>query len=398
MPFFASVNKSLAKFYDGRRDLFKKLEVKSRSLKNPVWIHAASLGEYEQAVPIIDYLNKKQQDVVVSFFSPSGFDIKKDDKKLAAVTYLPIDTSQNMKEFVEILNPKLALIIKYEVWPNMLQALQNKNIPKILVSATFSKHQLYFKWYGSLFLKALQKFDAVFVQNEDSFRLAQELQLKGIHISGDTRYDRVFNQLEQDNFIKGVSEFIGDQPCLICGSTWPEDENFIINYINQTHQQLKVIIAPHKVNTAHIEAIENSLKVDYIKWSDGIHTTNLNQAQVVIIDCIGLLTKLYSYANIAYVGGAVGTTGLHNILEPSTFGVPVLFGENHQKFPEAKALLNAGGALEVKHQTDFNSNLDDLISNREKRLEIGEKSAQFVKKQTGATTLICNYIEEQLKQ
>jgi len=280
----------------------------------------------------------------------------------------------------------------------MLQALQNKNIPKVLISATFSKHQLYFKWYGSLFLKALRQFDAVFVQNEDSFRLAQKLQLNNIHISGDTRYDRVFNQLQQDNSIEGISEFIGDQLCLVCGSTWPEDENFIINYINQTHQQLKVIIAPHKVNTEHIEAIENSLKVDYIKWSDGIHTTNLNQAKVVIIDCIGLLTKLYSYANIAYVGGAVGTTGLHNILEPSTFGVPVLFGENHQKFPEAKALLNAGGAFEIKHQTDFNNNLDDLISNREKRLEIGEKSAQFVKKQTGATTLICNYIEEQLKQ
>ncbi|MGO3236898.1 MAG: 3-deoxy-D-manno-octulosonic acid transferase [Psychroflexus halocasei] len=392
LPLLAKANKSIAKFYQGRKNLFQKLEKDTRHLNNPIWIHAASLGEYEQAVPLIEVFKSKGYEVVVSFFSPSGYDIKKNDNLIDVATYLPLDTKSDMQKFVKIINPKMALFIKYDVWPNLMKILKQKDIPTYLISANFRENQIYFKWYGNFFLKALQSFDIVFVQNKESEKLAQELHLKSIEISGDTRYDRVIKQLTYNNHIDRIDEFINNKLCTVCGSTWPEDEEVLSKVINKSKEQEKFIIAPHKVDANHIKDIEQLLQKKSICWSEIEPETNLNTFQILIIDCIGLLTKLYSYADIAYVGGAIGQTGLHNILEPACFGKPVIFGHHHDKFPEAQELINAKASFDIKNHEDLKTIYQRLKNSDQLRQGIGKNAKAFIEKNAGATDLIMRQI------
>lgn len=388
----ARFNKSIAKFYQGRKNLFPSLKEKTKNLDHPIWIHAASLGEYEQAVPLIKVFKEKGYTVVVSFFSPSGYDIKHNDQLIDAATYLPLDTKQDMQEFVEIIEPQMALFIKYDIWPNLMKILSEKKIPSYLISANFRENQIYFKWYGGFFLKALKRFKKVYVQNGHSYKLAQKLKLQSIAISGDTRYDRVMEQLNYDNRIEGISTFINDQLCMICGSTWPEDENILAELINQSSDREKFIIAPHKVDVEHINEIENLLETKTLRWSEVQANTDLKSYQALIIDCIGLLTKLYSYADVSYVGGAMGQTGLHNILEPACFGKPVIFGHQHHKFPEAKQLIAAKAGFDIKDAKQLQTRYQTLISSEEKRLETGQNAKNFVYQNAGATSLIMKEI------
>lgn len=397
LPVLAVFNKSLAKFYKGRQNLFEHLEQNTSHLSSPIWIHAASLGEYEQAVPIIEYLKRQQHEVVVSFFSPSGYDIKHDDKRLDATTYLPIDTPTDMNRFMQILKPKMAIIIKYEVWPHMMKAIREFKIPSILVSAQFSRNQIYFKSYGGLFLKALNSFDHCFVQTEASLNMAKKLGLRSVIISGDTRFDRVYQQLSYDNRISELDAFVDEQACLVFGSTWPEDEKLLIDYINKSSQNTKIIIAPHKVDQPHIEAIVDAITVSKTTWTNLKKSKDKKRSQVLVVDCIGLLTKIYSYAEVAYVGGAMGKTGLHNILEPATFGVPVLFGCNHQKFPEAEALINANAAFDVANANDLKHKLDQLLEDPKLRKKMGHNASQYIVEHKGATHQVCQYISRKLK-
>ncbi|HET8884820.1 MAG TPA: glycosyltransferase N-terminal domain-containing protein [Salinimicrobium sp.] len=383
-------------FVDGRKEVFSTLEKKTKPNDKFLWFHAASLGEYEQSVPVIEALKQDFSDykILVTFFSPSGYENKKNSKLADVITYLPLDTKANAEKFVEIVNPKMVFFIKYEVWPNYLAALENKKIPTVLFSANFRKDQVYFKNYGGLMRKSLQKFDHIFVQEKSSADLLQNIGIKNVSVSGDTRFDRVNAQLEANNKIDFISEFKNGQLCIVVGSSWPEDEDLLVDYINDTSEAIKWIIAPHIFK--NVKNLANRINKKTLLFSE-MKNQDLKSANVFIVDTIGYLTRIYSYADIAYVGGAAGKTGLHNILEPAAFGIPIVIGENHQKFPEAEKLKNHGGLFVVSNGKELKDLLDKLISDTDFRNETGEKSAEFVQQNMGATKMIRDYAKLRLK-
>ncbi len=395
LPVIALFSSKLRLFVSGRKNTFTSLR---KELKNKpvIWVHAASLGEYEQAVPILNRFRKdySQYQILVSFFSPSGYEIKKNTAIADAVCYLPLDTKKNAKQFIKTVQPKLAIFIKYEVWPNYLAQLQKQEIPSLLVSGLFRKDQHFFKSYGKFMRKVLERFTYIFVQDKNSLNLLKNYDFRKVAISGDTRFDRVSAQLIIDNKLAFAEEFVAEKPCLVCGSTWPEDETYLSNFINNTKQEAKYIIAPHQIDVSKIKTFQKALKKPSILYSE-IEGQNLNNFSVLIIDTIGLLSKLYNYADVAYVGGAMGNTGLHNILEPATFGVPIVIGKNFEKFPEAKALQTHDGLFSVKDQQEMNVILQRLLFRKEEQEKAGQNAKDFVIKKTGATTKIMDYISEQ---
>ncbi len=395
LPVIALFSRKMRLFVSGRKNIFKTLRKKLND-KPVIWVHAASLGEYEQAVPILKRFREDyaQYQILVSFFSPSGYEIKKNSAIADVVCYLPLDTKKNAKQFIKIVQPKLAIFIKYEVWPNYLAQLQKQEIPTLLVSGLFRKNQHFFKSYGKFMRKVLHRFTYIFVQDKNSLNLLKKYDFRKVAISGDTRFDRVSAQLKMDNKLAFAEEFVAEKPCLVAGSTWPEDETYLADFINNTQEETKYIIAPHQIEVSKIKAFQKSLNKPSILYTE-IDGQDLAGFSVLIVNTIGLLTKLYHYADVAYVGGAMGNTGLHNVLEPATFGVPIVIGENFQKFPEAKALQNNGGLFSVKNQTEMNSVLQRLLFRKEERQKAGENAKDFVIKRTGATTKIMQYISEQ---
>lgn len=385
-------------FVNGRKDVFEILQQKISSIDKTIWFHCASLGEFEQGVPIIEALKKLKPDhkIVVSFFSPSGFEIKKNTPLADAVVYLPMDTTSNAKNFIAAVHPSMAFFVKYEFWPNYLFELQKNNIPTLLVSGVFREKQIFFKSYGGFMRKALAAFDHFFVQDKNSETLLQSIGLKNITVSGDTRFDRVSHQIETDNTLKFVEEFKENSVCIVCGSTWPEDETVLLDYINSSPENVKFIIAPHKIEGEKIEAFTRKIIKKTVLHSN-IDDVNISEYSVLIIDCIGLLGKIYSYADIAYVGGAMGKTGLHNILEPATFGVPIIIGKNYEEFPEAIRLRDLAGLYSIKSFIECHEILQKLVTNEDFRKKTGMISGHFVTKNTGATNKIINYITNKYK-
>ena len=335
----------------GRKETFNILKSKVSSTDKTIWFHCASLGEYEQGLPVFEDIRKHYPNfkIVLSFFSPSGFEIRKNTPIADVVVYLPLDTKKNAQTFVDLVHPELVLFVKYEIWPNYLKVLKSKGIETLLISALFRKEQIHFKWHGGLMRNALSKFEHIFVQDKASKTLLESINLNNVSVSGDTRFDRVSNQLKVDNNISGIENFKGGSICVVCGSTWPEDERLLTEYINTYKRyNTKFIIAPHNIKNKQIEQLQNQLHVKSILYSEVV-IKDISKYNILIIDCIGLLSKIYSYADVAYVGGAVGKTGLHNILEPAVFGVPIVIGENHGKFPEARALKTLGGLISIKN-------------------------------------------------
>jgi 3-deoxy-D-manno-octulosonic-acid transferase len=380
-------------FINGRKDVFEILQQKISTTDKTVWFHCASLGEFEQGVPIMEEIKKLKPDhkIVVSFFSPSGFEIKKNTPLADAVVYLPMDTASNAKKFIVAINPSLALFVKYEFWPNYLLELKKKNIPTLLVSGVFRQNQIFFKSYGSFMRKALGSFNHFFLQDENSETLLKKIGFNNVTISGDTRFDRVSHQIEMDNTLKFAEDFKGNSLCIVCGSTWQEDETVLLDYINSSPENVKFIIAPHKIDTEKIETFTKSIIKKTVLHSNK-DDVNISEYSVLIIDCIGLLSKLYSYADIAYVGGAMGKTGLHNILEPATFGVPIVIGKNYNEFPEAIRLQDLAGLYSVNNASDCSEILNKLVTNANFRNKTGMICGHFVNKNTGATQKITNYI------
>ncbi len=381
-------------FVNGRKDVFEILQQKISSEDKTIWFHCASLGEFEQGVPIMEALKKIKPNhkIVISFFSPSGFEIKKNTVLADAVVYLPMDTKSNAKRFIKAIHPSLAIFVKYEFWPNYLFELQRKNISTLLVSGVFRENQIFFKTYGSFMRKALTTFEYFFVQDDNSETLLQSIGFKNITISGDTRFDRVSHQIEMDNTLKFAEEFKENSLCIVCGSTWPEDEVLLLDYINNAPENVKFIIAPHKIEATKIESLQEKIVKKTILHSEK-DEVNIAEYAVLIIDCIGLLSKIYSYADIAYVGGAAGKTGLHNILEPATFGVPIVIGENYDEFPEAIRLRDLAGLFSVKDSSECSEIFNKLVNNPNFRNKAGMISGHFVNKNTGATQKIINYIK-----
>jgi 3-deoxy-D-manno-octulosonic-acid transferase len=343
LRFIALFNKKIKLFFDGRKETFSKLSVFKKEDK-VIWFHAASLGEFEQARPIIEELKNKykQYKILVTFFSPSGYEIRKDYNLADVVCYLPLDSKSNAKKFIEQVNPTLAVFIKYEFWPNFLNQLKRKEIPTILVSGILRENQVFFKFYGGFMKKSLEAFHHFFVQNNKSKDLLESINFKNVTIAGDTRFDRVSKILEQDNSLDFINQFKDNHYTIVAGSTWQEDEELLVNYINNhSSENEKFIIAPHNIKQESIFEMQKSIKKKTVLFSAKADE-NLAVYQVFIIDTIGILTKIYAAANVAYVGGGL-KTGLHNILEPSTFGIPVVIGNKYDKFKEPVDLLKIGG-------------------------------------------------------
>lgn len=389
-----SFSKKMSLFVNGRKTVFKTLSKTIKPESKTIWFHCASLGEYEQGVPIMEKTKELFQDhqLIVTFFSPSGFEVKKKSSLADVLVYLPIDTEKNAKTFLKLVHPSLAIFIKYEFWPNFLFQLKENKIPTLLASGLFRKDQLFFKSYGGFMRKALNSFDHFFVQDKISENLLKSINLSEITISGDTRFDRVSNQLNQNNSLDFISDFKKNKLCIVCGSTWPEDEAVLLGYINKASDNIKFIIAPHEINASKIEYLRKNILKETALYST-MENDLLSEANVFIIDTVGLLTKIYSYADIAYVGGGMGATGLHNILEPATFGVPIVIGNRFDKFPEAKELKDLKGLFSISNTDECSQVLEKLILDKNLRLESGKIAKSYIEDNKGATKKIMTYIK-----
>lgn len=388
-------NEKIKKGMCGRSETFALLESKLTSTDKTLWFHCASLGEYEQGLPVFKVLRSyyPTHKIVLTFFSPSGYDIRKNSPIADVVAYLPIDTKRNAKRFLNIVNPELIVFVKYDIWPNFLNEVKRRNLRAILISASFRKNQPYFSFYGSELRKALFSFEHIFTQNESSKKLLQSINYSHVTLSGDTRFDRVSDQLLQNNSLDFIESFKDNKLCVVAGSTWPEDENLFINYINsESSKDIKFIIAPHNIKTNQITSLQEKLKIKTVLFSEK-EGKDLTKTQVFIVDTIGLLSKIYSYADIAYVGGAMGHTGLHNTLEPAVFGVPIIIGNNHSKFPEAKAMIDNLGMFAVSSQQEFNAVLNTLVTDKHKRLEAGSRNSEYIKEHKGVVGNILKYLK-----
>ena len=382
-------------FTEGRKDVFSILKQNISAEDKTIWFHSASLGEYEQALPVILQVKEifPKHKIVLSFFSPSGYEVKKNSAVADVVVYLPLDTSKNAKKFLDLVHPDWALFIKYEFWPNFLKELKKRRTKTILVSGAFREDQAFFKPYGKWMRKYLDAFQYFFLQNERSKQLLLSLGYKNAAVSGDTRFDRVSEQLQQDNQLDFIEEFKNDKICVVAGSSWPEDEALLTQYINQSSENIKFIIAPHTLKPARIAALKAQVEKKVILFSEK-EGMQLEDYQVLIVDTIGLLGRIYSYADVAYVGGAVGTTGLHNILEPATFGVPVITGENISRFPEAIDLQAQKGLFTITSYDGLKLILDRLLNEEGFRRKTGKISADYINNNTGATRMITKYLRE----
>ncbi|MCG2610766.1 3-deoxy-D-manno-octulosonic acid transferase [Flavobacterium sp. SM15] len=379
-------------FVEGRKSVFTTLSSKISPSDKTIWFHAASLGEYEQGLPVIEKIKEQlpNHKIIVTFFSPSGYEVRKNNTVADVTVYLPLDTKSNAQQFLKLAHPEMVFFIKYEYWPNYLNELKKQNIKTYLISGIFREKQSFFKWYGGFYRNALKTFDYFFVQNESSKKLLQSIGCNNIKVSGDTRFDRVVSILERNNDLDFIEQFKNNTPTVVIGSSWPKDEELLINYINQSIG-IKFIIAPHNIKSEQIANLKSQINKKTVLFSEK-ENENIAEFDVFIIDTIGILTKIYSYADIAYVGGGFGNPGVHNILEPATFGVPIIIGPNYSHFAEATALVNMEGCISIQNQSEVNQAFDLLLQNQDERFEKGHICSTFVQMNKGATHIILSHI------
>lgn len=381
-------------FVEGRKLVFDTLKSKIHSEDKVFWFHAASLGEYEQGLPVIEKIKEKfpHHKIVMTFFSPSGYEVRKNNAVANVTVYLPLDTKANAKQFLDLVRPEKVFFIKYEFWPNYLNELKLRKIPTYLISGIFREKQVFFKWYGGFYKNALKTFEFFFVQNEKSKTLLESIGFTNVKVSGDTRFDRVVAILEKDNSLDFIEQFKNNQKTIVIGSSWPKDEELLIQFINEyADENLKFIIAPHNIKEAQILNLKSQISKSTVLFSEK-EGKELKKFQVFIIDTIGILTKIYSYADIAYVGGGFGNPGVHNILEPATFGIPIVIGPNYSHFAEATALVALEGCVSINNPKDLIEILTELIYKDPIREEKGHICETFVRMNTGATSKILNQI------
>jgi 3-deoxy-D-manno-octulosonic-acid transferase len=380
-------------FVTGRKEVFPKLKAIIKPTDQTIWLHAASLGEYEQGLPVIERIKEKYptHKIIISFFSPSGYEVRKNNTLADATVYLPLDSKKNVSKFIQLVHPEIVFFIKYEFWPNYLNELKSQNIPTYLISGIFREKQAFFKWYGGFYRKALDAFTYFFVQNENSLQLLHQLGKENAIVSGDTRFDRVASILERDNTLDFIAEFKNGTTTIVAGSTWHKDEELLIDFINSNSTDTKYIIAPHNIKQDQIQQLKNNCTKKIVLYSEK-EGKELKDYDVFIIDTIGILTKIYSYADIAYVGGGFGNPGVHNILEPATFGIPIVIGPNYSHFAEAIELVQIGGCISVNKPENFQAILNELISDSLVQKSKGNLSAQFVQKNKGAVAKIMSTV------
>ncbi|HHH50065.1 MAG TPA: 3-deoxy-D-manno-octulosonic acid transferase [Saprospiraceae bacterium] len=382
----------------GRKDIFKKIKQEIDVSKKTIWIHCSSLGEFEQGRPIIEQIKKDLPDVqiLLTFFSPSGFEIRKNYQQADYIFYLPLDTKKNAQQFIQLLQPQLVVFVKYEFWYHYLNELKIKQIPIILVSAVFREQQVFFKWHGSLFRKMLSFFEVIFVQDENSKNLLTRHFQGKIIVAGDTRIDRVLAIAKKKKAFPLVNKFADGSKVLVIGSSWPPDEDILLKYINQNKDSnWKYIVAPHEIDTAHLEQIEKKLSIASIRFSQ-LNQSNYKENKVLIIDNIGMLSSLYQYGKLAYIGGGFGA-GIHNILEPMAFHLPVIFGPKYQKFEEANKQIASGGGFCIHNFNDFQKTMQ-LLNNKNAYEKSSQAVQTYLEDEQGATDQIMKLITKIIEQ
>lgn len=392
--FVALFNAKARLWVNGRKNLLNRIENELKHNHRPlIWMHAASLGEFEQGRPVLEAIKAKHPDygIVLTFFSPSGYEVRKNYELADFVFYLPLDTPKNTKRFLELLPIKLAIFIKYEYWYNYMNGLRKKSIPLVFVSAIFRPGQIFFQDYGSWFLKHLKSVEWFFVQTPFSLELLQTIGISKASLSGDTRFDRVADIASKAKENELVAQFKGNSKLLLAGSSWPEDEALIYPLLDR-FPDLKIVFAPHQIDQKHIRQIEKSLQGKAILYSLAT-PTEVKDKQVLIIDNFGILSSLYRYAEFTYIGGGFGA-GIHNTLEAATFGMPIFIGPNYQKFQEAVDLVELGAIEVIKDAGHLEKSILQLISFPDIRLEKGQQARDYVSKKTGATQHIIDLLED----
>ena len=391
----ALFNNKARQWVDGRKNLFSRIEADQLSDNQIIWIHCASLGEFEQGRPVLEMLGTTYADhkIVLTFFSPSGYEVRKDYELADYIYYLPIDTVNNARQFISYIRPKLVIFIKYEFWFNYIDELYRHKIPVIFASVIFRESQHFFKPWGAWFARQLNKVTYLFVQNKKSLELLDSIGIYHAEVSGDTRFDRVIQLPDEPVSFPIVEKFKGNSFLLIAGSTWQPDEKVLYDLLVNSKVNFKVIIAPHLIAKDHITDIKRRFKnfntVLYSKAS----TVNLEKIRVMIVDSIGKLAQLYRYADLAYVGGGFGV-GIHNLLEASTYGIPVIYGPNYKRFREALELRDNGGGFPIDNSEDCIKVFENLTSNKEAYSNSASAAKQYVHSNAGATLLIINKAKE----
>lgn len=377
----------------GRRGWRERLSSFSRGEGKVAWVHCASLGEFEQGRPVIEKIRRDHPDwkVVVTFFSPSGYEIRKDYRGADMVMYLPTDLPANVRFFLDHIKPDLALFVKYEFWYNYLSELKRRNIPTYLVSGIFRPDQYFFRWYGSFARGVFQVFNRIFLQDEQSGRLLESIGYHRYSVTGDTRFDRVSQIAAAAKDLPVIEKFRGKESLFVAGSSWDEDEEIIVRYINSNSGAMKWVIAPHEIDEAHLCRIEKRLTPESVRYSR--YVEGAKSCRVMIIDNIGMLSSVYRYASIAAVGGGFGR-GIHNILEPACWGIPVLFGPHHLKFREAVQLKERGGAVSFDNFETFTSVVEKYLSDPVALEAAGNASAIYISENKGSTGKVYKEIFE----
>lgn len=384
----APFNSKAALWIKGRVGIFKKARTQLNDMNGMrIWIHCASLGEYEQAVPLLEKLKQQypSHKIILTFFSPSGYELKKNTALADAVFYLPMDSPSNARKFMDLINPVMALFIKYEFWHFYICELYRRNIPLYIISARFRPNHIFFKWYGTFFQEMLKKARYIFVQDEISFQLCIKAGIKNCSISGDTRFDRVMEIAARPKLFPEIEKFCSGKKVFVAGSTWPEDERILIKLIHQTNDEWKFIIAPHEINEKHIRYLISEIR----KKTERYSIFSNADSHVLIIDNIGMLSSIYRFGHLAFVGGGFGS-GLHNILEPAAFGLPVIFGNCIEKNPEAKAMIQNGTGFFVRSAEELFRVFENLKSDEKQWKELINAQKKFIAQNSGAVKVIMN--------
>lgn len=383
-------------FFAQRNSIAKDIaHFKKETGQKVFWFHTASMGEFEQIKPLLEEIKKSFSNAqsVVTFFSPSGYDIFKSTSLANAVSYLPLDRSKDLKNYLNKIQPDALFLVKYEFWPNLLKKVHQRNIPIYSISSTFRKEQLFFKSCNFGMRTLLKKIDHFFVLNQASKNLLHKISINNVDIIGDTRFDRVLANAKSATKHTIIEEFLGDQMCCIAGSTWPEDHALFLSLFKEK-MPCKWIIAPHKVEKDAIIQLEHKLPIEAAKWTT-FDTKKDASKSILIIDCIGVLSTAYAHGDIAYVGGGMGTKGLHNTLEAAVFGLPVIIGKNYRRYPEANLLIENGGMTSVKSAEEFTDIYQQLITQKELRKKHGMANQNFIKTHQGATEKIISFLKTQ---
>ncbi|HJD91628.1 MULTISPECIES: 3-deoxy-D-manno-octulosonic acid transferase [Bacteroides] len=387
----ALFSKKPRKMVRGHHVVYQLLRQQIEKDADYIWFHAASLGEFEQGRPLIEKIRAQYPEyrILLTFFSPSGYEVRKNYQGADVVCYLPFDKPRNVSKFLDLANPKMAFFIKYEFWKNYLDELHKRRIPTYSISSIFRKNQVFFKWYGGTYRKVLKNFDHLFVQNEASKRFLSRIDITRVTVVGDTRFDRVIQIKDQAKDLQLVENFKGGSPTFVAGSSWGPDEDLFIEYFNQ-HPEMKLIIAPHVIDENHLVEIISKLNRPYVRYTKA-NGDNVKKADCLIIDCFGLLSSIYRYGEVAYIGGGFGV-GIHNILEAAVYGIPVLFGPKYHKFMEAREIIECKGAYSIRDFDELKALLNRFFEDKVFYKETSALAGGYVHQHSGASDKILKMI------